>query len=341
MQTITKVALDAMGGDNAPAEIVKGAVDAVSSREDIKVFLVGQEDVVREELQKYPYPQERIEVVDAPEVIEMAEPPVQAIRKKKQSSLVVGMNMVKQREADAFVSAGSSGAVLVGGQTIVGRIRGIKRPPLAPIIPTETGISLLIDCGANVDAKPENLVQFAKMGSIYMKNIEGIENPRVGIINIGAEDEKGNELVKSTIPLLRECKDINFIGSVESRDIPTGPADVLVCEAFVGNVLLKFFEGLGKMFMAEIKDTLKSSVKTKIGGALIYKPIKKTFKRYMADDKGGAPLLGLKGLVVKIHGNSKDTEVRSAIEQCRNFVKKDVTNQIIRTFVEEENKGEN
>ena len=196
-------------------------------------------------------------------------------------------------------------------------------------------------CGANVDAKPENLVQFAKMGSIYMKNIEGIENPRVGIINIGAEDEKGNELVKSTIPLLRECKDINFIGSVESRDIPNGPADVLVCEAFVGNVLLKFFEGLGKMFMAEIKDTLKSSVKTKIGGALIYKPIKKTFKRYMADDKGGAPLLGLKGLVVKIHGNSKDTEVRSAIEQCRNFVKKDVTNQIIRTFVEEENKGEN
>ena len=167
------------------------------------------------------------------------------------------------------------------------------------------------------------------MGSIYMKNIEGIENPRVGIINIGAEDEKGNELVKSTIPLLRECKDINFIGSVESRDIPNGPADVLVCE------------GLGKMFMAEIKDTLKSSVKTKIGGALIYKPIKKTFKRYMADDKGGAPLLGLKGLVVKIHGNSKDTEVRSAIEQCRNFVKKDVTNQIIRTFVEEENKGEN
>lgn len=190
MQTITKVALDAMGGDNAPAEIVKGAVDAVSSREDIKVFLVGQEDVVREELQKYPYPQERIEVVDAPEVIEMAEPPVQAIRKKKQSSLVVGMNMVKQREADAFVSAGSSGAVLVGGQTIVGRIRGIKRPPLAPIIPTETGISLLIDCGANVDARPEHLLQFAKMGSIYMENVVGIKNPRVAIVNIGAEEEK-------------------------------------------------------------------------------------------------------------------------------------------------------
>ena len=168
MQTMTVVGVDAMGGDNAPAEIVKGAVDAVSSRVDIKVKLVGQEDVVREELVKYSYPQERIEVVDAPEVIEMAEPPVQAIRTKKQSSMVVGMNLVKQKEADAFVSAGSSGAVLVGGQTIVGRIKGIKRPPLAPLIPTESGVSLLIDCGANVDARPEHLVQFAKMGSIYM-----------------------------------------------------------------------------------------------------------------------------------------------------------------------------
>ena len=337
-----RVVVDAMGGDNAPAEPVKAAVEAVTERQDIKVILTGKQDVIEGELAKYSgYPTEQIQIVPASEVIETAEPPVFAIRKKKDSSIVVGLKLVKTQEADAFVSSGSTGAVLVGGQVLVGRSKGVERPPLAPLIPTTKGVALLIDCGANVDAKPENLVQFAKMGSIYMKNIEGIENPRVGIINIGAEDEKGNELVKSTIPLLRECKDINFIGSVESRDIPNGPADVLVCEAFVGNVLLKFFEGLGKMFMAEIKDTLKSSVKTKIGGALIYKPIKKTFKRYMADDKGGAPLLGLKGLVVKIHGNSKDTEVRSAIEQCRNFVKKDVTNQIIRTFVEEENKGEN
>ena len=336
-----KVAVDAMGGDYAPAEMVAGAVQAVNANREISVLLVGQEPAVAEELKKHNFPAEQIQIVPATEIIETEEPPVNAIRKKKDSSIVVGMNLVKKKEADAFVSAGSSGAILVGGQVIVGRIKGVERPPLAPLIPTEKGASLLIDCGANVDARASHLVQFAKMGSIYMKNIEGIENPRVGIINIGAEDEKGNELVKSTIPLLRECKDINFIGSVESRDIPNGPADVLVCEAFVGNVLLKFFEGLGKMFMAEIKDTLKSSVKTKIGGALIYKPIKKTFKRYMADDKGGAPLLGLKGLVVKIHGNSKDTEVRSAIEQCRNFVKKDVTNQIIRTFVEEENKGEN
>lgn len=335
------IAIDTMGTDNGSAYFVQGIAEAMDLYDDLSFIVTGKEEELKTYIDQYGCDKTRIEVVDATEEITCHDAPVDAIRRKKNSSMVLALNAVKEGRAAACISGGNSGALLAGGQFLVGRAKGVKRTPLAPLIPHRYGSSLLIDCGANVDAKPENLVQFAKMGSIYMKNIEGIENPRVGIINIGAEDEKGNELVKSTIPLLRECKEINFIGSVESRDIPNGPADVLVCEAFVGNVLLKFFEGLGKMFMAEIKDTLKSSVKTKIGGALIYKPIKKTFKRYMADDKGGAPLLGLKGLVVKIHGNSKDTEVRSAIEQCRNFVKKDVTNQIIRTFVEEENKGEN
>lgn len=335
------IAIDTMGTDNGSAYFVQGIAEAMDLYDDLSFIVTGKEEELKTYVDQYGCDKTRIEVVDATEEITCHDAPVDAIRRKKNSSMVLALNAVKEGRAAACISGGNSGALLAGGQFLVGRAKGVKRTPLAPLIPHRYGSSLLIDCGANVDAKPENLVQFAKMGSIYMKNIEGIENPRVGIINIGAEDEKGNELVKSTIPLLRECKDINFIGSVESRDIPNGPADVLVCEAFVGNVLLKFFEGLGKMFMGEIKDTLKSSVKTKIGGALIYKPIKKTFKRYMADDKGGAPLLGLKGLVVKIHGNSKDTEVRSAIEQCRNFVKKDVTNQIIRTFVEEENKGEN
>lgn len=335
------IAIDTMGTDNGSAYFVQGIAEAMDLYDDLSFIVTGKEEELKTYIDQYGCDKTRIEVVDATEEITCHDAPVDAIRRKKNSSMVLALNAVKEERAAACISGGNSGALLAGGQFLVGRAKGVKRTPLAPLIPHRYGSSLLIDCGANVDAKPENLVQFAKMGSIYMKNIEGIENPRVGIINIGAENEKGNELVKSTIPLLRECKDINFIGSVESRDIPNGPADVLVCEAFVGNVLLKFFEGLGKMFMAEIKDTLKSSVKTKIGGALIYKPIKKTFKRYMADDKGGAPLLGLKGLVVKIHGNSKDTEVRSAIEQCRNFVKKDVTNQIIRTFVEEENKGEN
>ena len=335
------IAIDTMGTDNGSAYFIQGIAEAMDQYDDLSFIVTGKEDELKTYIDQYGCDKTRIEIINATEEITCHDAPVDAIRRKKNSSMVLALNAVKEGRAAACISGGNSGALLAGGQFLVGRAKGVKRTPLAPLIPHRYGSSLLIDCGANVDAKPENLVQFAKMGSIYMKNIEGIENPRVGIINIGAEDEKGNELVKSTIPLLRECKDINFIGSVESRDIPNGPADVLVCEAFVGNVLLKFFEGLGKMFMAEIKDTLKSSVKTKIGGALIYKPIKKTFKRYMADDKGGAPLLGLKGLVVKIHGNSKDTEVRSAIEQCRNFVKKDVTNQIIRTFVEEENKGEN
>ena len=337
MQTITRVALDAMGGDNAPSEIVKGAVDAVSSREDIKVFLVGQEELVKKELQKYSYPSERIEVVDAPEVIEMAEPPVQAIRRKKQSSIVIGMNMVKQREADAFVSAGSSGAVLVGGQTIVGRIRGIKRPPLAPIIPTETGKSLLIDCGANVDARPEHLLQFAQMGSIYMENVIGVKNPRVAIVNIGAEEEKGNALVKETFPLLRECKDINFVGSIEAREIPHGGADVIVCEAFVGNVILKLYEGLSSTLIGIVKGGLMRTVKSKIGAALALPALKKTLKAFDSSEYGGAPLLGLNGLVVKTHGSSKAKEVTNSIYQCVTFREEHI-NEIIKEKIADSEK---
>lgn len=324
MQTVTVVALDAMGGDNAPAEIVKGAVDAVSSRGDIRVLLVGQEDVVREELSRHSFPKERIEVVDAPEVIEMAEPPVQAIRKKKQSSMVVGMNMVKQKEADAFVSAGSSGAVLVGGQTIIGRIKGIKRPPLAPLIPTESGVSLLIDCGANVDARPEHLVQFARMGAIYMEKVVGVKNPRVAIVNIGAEEEKGNALVKDTFPLLRACEDINFVGSIEAREIPHGGADVIVCEAFVGNVILKLYEGLSATLVGAIKQGLMSTTKSKIGAALALPALKKTIAAFDATEYGGAPLLGLNGLVVKTHGSSRAKEITNSIYQCVAFRENDI-----------------
>lgn len=328
MQTFTKVALDAMGGDNAPAEIVRGAVDAISGRDDIKIFLVGQEDVVAKELSQYSFPRERIEVVDAPEVIEMAEPPVEAIRKKKQSSIVVGMNMVKNREADAFVSAGSSGAILVGGQVIVGRIKGIQRPPLAPLIPTEKGVSLLIDCGANVDARADHLVQFAKMGSIYMEHVLGVKKPKVAIVNIGAEDEKGNALVKETLPMLRECTEINFVGSIEARDIPKGDVDVIVCEAFVGNVILKLYEGLSSTLIGVIKKGLMSTLKSKIGAALALPALKKTLKAFDASEYGGAPLLGLNGLVVKTHGSSKAKEITNAIYQCVAFKENAINDKI-------------
>lgn len=238
------------------------------------------------------------------------------------------MNMVKQKEADAFVSAGSSGAVLVGGQVIVGRIRGIERPPLAPLIPTETGVSLLIDCGANVDARSSHLVQFARMGSIYMENVVGIKNPRVAIVNIGAEEEKGNALVKETYPLLKECKDINFVGSIEAREIPHGGADVIVCEAFVGNVILKLYEGLSSTLIGVVKQGMLSSLKSKIGAALALPALKKTLKSFDASQYGGAPLLGLNGLVVKTHGSSKAKEVKNSIIQCVTFKEQDINNKI-------------
>lgn len=328
MSEITRVAVDAMGGDNAPGEIVKGAVDAVNLRKDIKVFLVGQEEVLKQELAQYTYNKEQIEIVHSSEVIETAEPPVMAIRRKKDSSIVVAMNLVKTGAADAFVSAGSSGAILVGGQLIVGRIKGIERPPLAPLIPTANGVSLLIDCGANVDARSSHLVQFAKIGSIYMENVVGIKNPKVAIVNIGAEEEKGNALVKETFPLLKECEDINFIGSIEARDIPQGLADVIVCEAFVGNVILKLYEGLAGVLIKKIKGGLMSTLKSKIGAALALPALKNTLKSFDTSEHGGAPLLGLNGLVVKTHGSSKAIEVSNSIIQCVTFKEQKINDKI-------------
>jgi glycerol-3-phosphate acyltransferase PlsX len=335
MQDMIKVAVDAMGGDNAPGEIVKGAIEAVATRNDIKVLLVGQQDVIAEELGKYTYPKEQVEIVNADEVIETAEPPVMAIRKKKNSSIVVAMNMVKHMEADAIVSAGSSGALLVGGQVIVGRIKGIDRPPLAPLIPTEKGASLLIDCGANVDARPSHLVQFARMGSIYMEHVVGIKNPRVAIVNIGAEEDKGNALVKETFPLLKECTDINFVGSIEAREIPHGEADVIVCEAFTGNVILKLYEGIASTLVGAIKKGMMSTLRSKIGAVLALPALKQTLKAFDASAYGGAPLLGLNGLVVKTHGSAKANEVKNSIIQCVTFKEQDISGKIKKNIADD------
>ncbi len=328
MSDMKIVAVDAMGGDNAPGEIVKGAVEAVQTRNDIKVILVGLQEDIQQELKKYTYPQEQIEIVPATEVIETAEPPVMAIRKKKDSSIVVALKLVKEGKADAFVSAGSSGAVLVGGQVIVGKIKGVERAPLAPLIPTKKGVSLLIDCGANVDARSSHLVQFAKMGSIYMEHVLGVEKPKVAIVNIGAEEEKGNALVKETYPLLKECKDIHFVGSIEARDIPKGDVDVIVCEAFVGNVILKLYEGLSSTLIGVIKTGLMSNLKSKIGAALALPSLKNTLKSFDASEYGGAPLLGLKGLVVKTHGSAKSKEVKNSIIQCVTFKEQRINDKI-------------
>ena len=328
MAEFVNVAVDAMGGDNAPSEIVKGAIEAINADKRVKVFLVGREAVIREELKKYTYDAEQLEIVHTEEVIETAEPPVMAIRKKKDSSIVKSMYMVKEGTCDALVSAGSTGAVLVGGQVIVGRIKGVERPPLAPLIPTEKGVSLLIDCGANVDARPSHLVQFAKMGSVYMESIMGVKNPRVGIVNIGAEEEKGNALVKETFPLLKNCPEINFIGSVEARDIPSGAADVIVCEAFVGNVILKTYEGVGATLIRKVKSGMMTSLRSKIGALLVKPALKQTLKAFDLEQYGGAPLLGLNGLVVKTHGSSKAIEIKNSILQCIAFKEQKINDKI-------------
>ncbi len=336
MQETVRIALDAMGGDNAPGEMVKGAVDAVNAKENIQVILVGKEEAIKAELSKHTYPKDRIEIRSASEVITTEEAPVTAIRRKKDSSIVVAQTMVKKGEADAFVSAGSTGAILVGGQLVVGRIRGVERPPLATLIPTTKGVSLLVDSGANVDARASHLVQFAKMGSIYMEHVIGIKKPRVAIVNVGVEEEKGNALVKETFPLLKECGDIHFTGSIEAREIPHGGADVIVAEGFSGNVILKLYEGLGSALIGEIKKGMMSTFRSKMGALLVKPALKETLKTFDATEYGGAPMLGLNGLVVKTHGNAGAKEVKNTIFQCVTFKEQKINEKIKACFIKKE-----
>ena len=331
-----RIAVDVMGGDHAPSEIIKGVIASVNENKKIVALLVGREDAITSELKAYSYPEDQVKIIPASEQIEMAEEPVAAIRKKKDSSIVVGLRLVRDGEAEAFLSAGNSGAVMAGGQLITGRIRGIERSPFAALMPTEKGVCLVLDCGANVDSRPSHLVQFARMGSIYMSDVVGVKNPRVAILNLGAEEDKGNKLVKETFPLLKEVKDINFIGSCEARDIPAGACDVLVCEGFAGNIVLKLYEGVAATLLRSIKGALMSSLVSKIGALLIKPSLKGVLKTFNIDTYGGAPVLGLKGLVVKMHGNAKATVVRNAMVQCVKFSEEDIAGKIRRNIAQEQ-----
>ena len=310
-----RIFVDAMGGDYAPQAPVEGAVEALRRYPNIEITLAGDLKQVEPLLKGCDDVRGRITLLDAPEVITNHESPVMGVRTKKNSATVQGMLQLKEKQADGFVSAGSTGAVLAGGMFRLGRIDGVERPALAPLLPNGKGYFLLIDCGANVDCKPEYLQQFGVMGDAYMKGVMGLEQPRVGLINIGAESEKGNALVKAVYPMM-EQSGYHFIGNVEARDITGDQADVLVCDGFSGNLILKFMEGVSGTLMGMIKKELMADTRSKIG-ALISKPAFKRVKKAMDyTEVGGAPLLGVQGAVVKAHGSSNAHAFSCAIGQC-------------------------
>ncbi len=323
-----RIAVDAMGGDNAPKSNVLGAVKALKEKKDIELILVGREEEIKAILSGQDYDQGRLRIVHADEVIGTDEEPAVAIKKKKNSSLIIGMKMLREGEAEAFVSAGSTGAILIGGQVVAGRIKGVKRAPLAVIIPTISGKALLIDGGANVDCRPESLLQFAVMGSLYAEYAMKIKNPRVGLVNIGTEEDKGNMLVREAFPMLQSCQEINFIGNVEARDVISHCADVLVCEAFAGNIVLKTMEGVSSAIFRKIKEAAMTDMRSKIGGKLLKPYLYSMKKEFDASEYGGAPMLGLNGLVVKAHGNSQEKQIRTAILQCVGFYENDLKDKI-------------
>jgi len=321
------IAVDAMGGDLAPQAAVLGAVAASHDNAIDKILLVGAKDSIAPILHGQKYDGSKIEIIHASEVIGNDEAPTNAIRQKKDSSVVVGLNLVKSGDAAAFVSAGATGAVLAGATVIVGRIKGVQRPALASVFPSAKGYTFIIDIGANVDSRPEFLVQFAQMGAVYMEEIMGIKNPKVGLINNGAEAEKGNALCKEAYPLLMESN-VNFIGNVEARDVPLGAVDVAVCDGFVGNVILKYSEGFAKGIMGMLKEELMGSAISKMGALLSKGAYANLRKRFDYTEVGGAPFIGLNGLVVKAHGSSNEKAIMNAIKQCSKFIQADITTKI-------------
>lgn len=318
--------VDAMGGDNAPQAIIEGAVDAVKEY-GITLTLVGKEDLIKEQLSAYTYPGDAIKVLNADSVIGFDEEPAMAIRKKADSSLVVALEAMKGQPDSVLISAGSTGALLAGGLFKLGRIKGIKRPALAAVLPKGDRCTVLIDTGANADCKPEYLEQFGVLGSIYAQSVLKIDAPKVGIVNIGTEEEKGSMMIKEAHQLLKAA-DINFIGNVEARDIPTTEADVIVCDGFTGNVVLKLIEGLASFLMSGIKSAIMGSTKGKLGGALIKSDLKAFKKTMDADEQGGAPFLGVKGGIIKAHGSSGAYAIKNAIYQSIQFVDNDVLGKI-------------
>lgn len=323
-----KILLDGMGGDYAPVEVVKGAVLAAKEIDET-IAILGPEDSIKECLNNEGWSGDNIEVINCTEVISNNEAPAMAVKKKKDSTISRGMNIVKEREADAFISAGSTGALLSGGLLLLGRIKGIKRPAIAAFFPKigMNDTTLLLDCGANVDSKPEYLMQNGIMGSIFVECVKGRANPEVRLLNVGAEDAKGDELRKESFKLLKES-DLNFAGNIEGRDVVNTTSDVVVCDGFSGNVFLKSSEGMALALMHLLKAKLNEGISAKLGAALSYGKLKELKSEFDYSSEGAAPILGLKGAVLKMHGNSKAKEVYYAVKKAIPYVNNDVTGKI-------------
>lgn len=329
-----KIVLDAMGGDNAPQATCEGALLALRADKKLTIILAGDPKQIAPYINNAEDVKERLIVLDAPEVITNNESPALAIRQKKDSAIVRGMLMVREGEADGFVSAGSTGAVLVGGMLRLGRIPGIERPALAPLLPGKKGHFLLIDCGANVDCKPEYLAQFGLMGDAFMEKTMGIDRPRVGLVNNGAEEEKGNALYAEAHQLLKK-EDINFVGNVEARYIPADQADVIVCDGFDGNIILKYTEGVAETLLGMIKQELMADIRSKIGAVLAKPAFTRVKKLIDYTEVGGAPLLGVRGAVVKAHGSSNAKAIFGAIRQASLMIRSKVPEAIEQKLVKQ------
>ena len=329
-----RIILDGMGGDNAPGEIVKGAVEASKLIED-EIVIVGDGDKIEFQLKKYKYSDEKISVKHASEVIENDDAPVRAVRRKKDSSMVVGLNMVKSGEGDLFISAGNTGALMAGALFNLGRIQGIDRPAIAsiyPILGTKKP-SLLVDAGANSECKPSNLLEFAMMGSIYMEKVLGRENPKIGLVNLGVEETKGSTLTKAAFGLL-EKSHLNFSGNIEAREVPLGGADVVVCDGFVGNVILKLTEGLAINIVNLLKKKFTENARAKMGAVLLSKKLRSLKEEFDYTEYGGAPILGVKGPVVKMHGSSNANAVKNSILKAISFAEENVVGIISESVFE-------
>ncbi len=337
------ILLDAMGGDNAPDATIKGAVKAIDQIK-AKLILIGNEDIIKSKIKEF-YNKDiseisdRLEIRNATETIEMEDIPTQAIKRKKDSSMVVGFNMLKTGEGDVFISAGNSGALLTGATLLVGRIKGVDRPALAGILPAYKSRLVLMDCGSNTNCKPINLLQFAQMSSIYLKTTLGVENPRVGLLNIGTEETKGNELTKESYKLLKEKSEelgINFIGNVEGRDAFSGRVDIVVTDGFTGNIFLKAVEGLGKFVKRSLTESLKKNILSKIAALPSLPAIKRFSKTVDYKEYGGALFLGVNKPVVKAHGSSDEKLFEFTIKQAEQFVENKAVDKLIEEFQKEQ-----